>query len=68
MKELRRDAMLALTSLANALGQDFLLFLPLVRRTMDKRGMRDPVFERLAGSDTRPLLASIRAVHVTEVH
>ena len=37
VKELRRDALVALTSLANSLGQDFLLFLPLVRRTKDGR-------------------------------
>ena len=42
VKELRRDAMLALTSLAYALGQDFLLFLPLVQRTMEKR-VRPPL-------------------------
>ena len=47
VKELRRDALVALTSLANSLGQDFLLFLPLVRRTVKKRSMRDPVFERI---------------------
>jgi FKBP12-rapamycin complex-associated protein len=47
-KELRRDALLALTSMASALQQEFLLFLPLVQRTMKKRGMRDPVFERLS--------------------
>ena len=46
-RELRRDALTALTSLAHALGRDFLLFLPLVRRAMEKREMRDPVFERL---------------------
>ena len=48
VKELRKDAMSALTSMAHALGLDFLLFLPLARRTMAKRGIRDPVFERLA--------------------
>jgi FKBP12-rapamycin complex-associated protein len=47
-KELRRDALLALTSMAFALQQEFLLFLPLVQRTMKKREMRDPVFERLS--------------------
>ena len=47
VKELRRDALVALTSLANSLGQDFLLFLPLVRRTVKKRSMRDPIFERI---------------------
>ena len=47
VKELRKDALIALTSLANSLGSDFLLFLPLVRRTIKKRSMRDPVFERI---------------------
>jgi hypothetical protein len=46
--ELRAPALAALSAMAHALGDDFALFVPMTRRVMEKRNVRDPVFERVA--------------------
>ena len=46
--ELRAPALAALAAMAHALRDDFALFVPMTRRVMEKRNLRDPVFERVA--------------------
>ena len=45
---LRLPALAALAAMATALRDDFALFVPMTRRVMAKRNVRDPVFERVA--------------------
>jgi hypothetical protein len=45
---LRAPALAALAAMATATRDDFALFVPMTRRVMAKRNVRDPVFERVA--------------------
>lgn len=44
--ELRPYALAALTAMAHSLRDDFSLFTPMINRVMEKRGLRDLLFER----------------------
>ena len=46
--ELRAPALAALAAMATATRDDFAIFVPMTRRIMTRRNMRDPVFERVA--------------------
>ena len=51
--ELRQPALAALAAMALSLRDDFALFVPMTRRVMEKRNVRDPVFERVADAVER---------------
>ena len=51
--ELRAPALAALAAMALSLRDDFALFVPMTRRIMEKRNVRDPVFERVADAVER---------------